>query len=132
MIAPNSRRNDYTIIAERIRQAVENHQFDIGMKNQLHFTCSIGATMFPFLSIAPNALSWDRVVELADSCLYAAKRSGRNTWVGVVPTDLATIEDLIPDLANHLPNLILTGKLKMENNLSGDSMINWVDRQYPD
>jgi hypothetical protein len=26
--------------------------------------------------------AWENVVDLADRCLYAAKRSGRNGWVG--------------------------------------------------
>jgi hypothetical protein len=106
---------------------VGTHQFDIGLEKPLHLTCSIGAAVFPFLSNWPEALSWDRVVELADACLYAAKRSGRNAWVGVIPTDLATLEDLTPHLAEHLHGLIREGKLEMKTSLPDNALVCWAD-----
>lgn len=127
VVARNSRRSNYMVLVERIRQAVETHQFDIGMEKPLHLTCSIGAAVFPFLSKWPEALSWDRVVELADTCLYAAKRSGRNAWVGVIPTDLATLEDLTPHLAEHLHGLIREGKLEMKTSLPDNVEVCWAD-----
>jgi diguanylate cyclase (GGDEF)-like protein len=127
VVARNSRRSNYMVLVERIRRAVESHQFDIGMEKPLRLTCSIGAAVFPFLSTWPEALSWDRVVELADACLYAAKRSGRNAWVGIIPTGLAVLDDLTPHLAEHLPDLLQEGKLEMKTSLPDDVVICWTD-----
>ena len=127
VVARNSRRSNYMVLVERIRRAVESHQFDIGMEKPLRLTCSIGAAVFPFLSTWPEALSWDRVVELADACLYAAKRSGRNAWVGIIPTGLAGLDDLTPHLAEHLPDLLQEGKLEMKTSLPDDVVLCWTD-----
>ena len=32
-----------------------------------------------------DRLNWEQVVHIADECLYAAKRRGRNAWAGVAP-----------------------------------------------
>ena len=106
---------------------MKDHPFDIGMDEPLHLTCSIGAAVFPFLSCEPEVLSWDRVIGLADTCLYAAKRSGRNAWIGIISTELATIEDINADLAKNLPNLIQEGKLIMKTNFPDDVAICWPD-----
>ena len=127
VVARNARGSDYMFLAERIRLSVENHQFDIGLEKPLHLTCSIGAAVFPFLSDSPEALSWDRVVELADACQYTAKRSGRNAWVGITLTGLATLEDITPNLAQNLPGLIKEGKLEMKTSLPANVVICWTD-----
>ena len=120
-------RENYTILVERIRKAVETHQFDIGKESPLHLTCSIGAAVFPFLTNCPEALSWEKVVDLADVCLYAAKRSGRNAWVAIKSTESAISDDLTPDLAKHLPGLIQEGKLEMKTSLKENVIVCWVD-----
>ena len=127
VVSRNVRRENYTVLLERIRHAVETHPFDICKESPLHLTCSIGAAVFPFLTKFPDVLSWDKVVNLADACLYAAKRSGRNAWVGIIPTDLATSEDLTPDLAKHLPGLIQDGKMK--TSLKENVFVRWTDWQ---
>ena len=71
--------------AERIRAAVAAHPFDLGDGRVLHRTCSIGFAGYPFFPGDPDRLNWEQVVTLADECLYAAKRHGRNAWVGVAP-----------------------------------------------
>jgi hypothetical protein len=47
-------------------------------------TCSIGFVPFPLHPEAPDLGSWRVAIEVADQCLYAAKRSGRNRWVGAI------------------------------------------------
>jgi diguanylate cyclase (GGDEF)-like protein len=126
VVSRNARGECYSVLIERIRQVVESYPFDIGIERPIHLTCSIGAAVFPFLSNFPDALSWDRVVDLADACLYAAKRSGRNAWVGIVSTDLASREDLTPDLAKYLPEYIQEGKLEMNTSLQNKN-VNWGD-----
>jgi len=117
VVSLNVQREYDTILIERIRQAVETNKFHIGKESPIHLTCSIGAALFPFLTNRPEALSWEKAVDLADTCLYAAKRSGRNAWVTITSTNLTISEDLTPDLAKHLPGLIKKGKLKIKTNL---------------
>ena len=70
-------------LAERLRAAVERQIFQLGSDAVLHKTCSLGFALFPFYPLHPTALNWEQVVDRADQALYAAKRAGRNTWVGV-------------------------------------------------
>jgi diguanylate cyclase (GGDEF)-like protein len=127
VVSRNAYGECYPLLVERIRQDVETYQFDIGTVKPIHLTCSIGTAIFPFIPSCPDALSWEKVVDLADACLYAAKRSGRNTWVGINATDCAVQEDLMPDLAKNLPELIQEGKLKMKTSLSENITVCWAD-----
>jgi two-component system cell cycle response regulator len=65
------------IAAERIRESIESYHFSVvkqGTARQTHhITVSIGVASFPTDSSDPIEL-----VEMADSALYRAKRSGRN------------------------------------------------------
>lgn len=66
---------DAVLVAERIRQAIENHEF-IFNENSLHVTISGGVTVFDVeknLIYSPNEL-----VNQADNALYVSKNSGRN------------------------------------------------------
>jgi len=110
---------------ERIRQAVEGHEFRVGSEAPLHLTCSAGAAVFPFLPDFPEACDWERVLEIADTCLYAAKRSGRNAWVWVVSTDRACPETLPPDLPRRIEDLAQAGLLKGHSSLPPGTAIRW-------
>ncbi|MFC5435105.1 diguanylate cyclase [Rhodanobacter umsongensis] len=82
------------LLAERLRAMVAAHPFELGDGRVIHRTCSIGFAGYPFFAKAPRRLNWEQVVSLADECLYAAKRRGRNAWAGVkagdtIPDDLS-------------------------------------------
>ncbi len=127
VVARNVCRDNYVFLVERIRRAVETHRFDIGERKALRLTCSVGAAAFPFLQKFPDGLSWDRVVEVADASLYAAKHSGRNAWVGIIPTAKATMEDLTSDFVKNIPELIDCGKLEMKTNLPDNVIVSWSE-----
>jgi len=84
----NDRREGGTI-AEKIREAVAARTFTLPDGDALHVTCSIGFAAFPFSTVEPGALDWERVIDLADLALYEAKRGGRNGWVGFDGTTVA-------------------------------------------
>ncbi|MFV0596508.1 diguanylate cyclase [Shewanella sp.] len=68
VLLPNSGFTHATSLAERIRVAVENHEFNHGLR----ITTSAGfSTCYP-------TDSWDSWLERADKALYRAKASGRN------------------------------------------------------
>lgn len=76
-------------LAERIRMQVAAHPFVLDDGRVLQRTCSLGFAGFPLYPAAPERMSWEVSVKLADQCLYEAKHGGRNAWVGVRPTTQA-------------------------------------------
>jgi diguanylate cyclase (GGDEF)-like protein len=84
IIARFTNRQQAAATAERLRQAVERHVTTLADGRPIRITCSIGFAAFPFDLAMPDALGWDAVVALADQAGYAAKRAGRNAWVGLV------------------------------------------------
>jgi len=71
-------------LAERIRQAIEAHVFRGRLGETFHVTCSVGFFALR-VSGARIALEWPSMLKVSDLAMYAAKSSGRNTWVGVIP-----------------------------------------------
>lgn len=84
------------VAAERVRAAVEDHSFNATRPGSHetprthHITISIGVSSFPDDARDPVEL-----VELADSALYRAKRTGRNRVCAYRPS-LAETEDPKP------------------------------------
>ena len=76
-------RSEAPALAEKLRAAVEAHEFRLADGSLLRRTCSIGFALYPFSPARPRAIPWEEIVDLADFGLYAAKRSGRNGWVGI-------------------------------------------------
>ncbi len=85
--ARHSQRRDIPIVVERIRRSVEAWRFTLPDGEMIRRTCSIGFAAYPF--VADHPLGWKDVVDLADQCLYQAKTTGRNRWVGHVGSSLA-------------------------------------------
>ena len=85
------------VAAERVRAAVEKQEFSAVRKGGSgdlkthHITISIGVAAFPDDARDPIEL-----VELADSALYRAKRSGRNRICAYRPSLAATEKPLPP------------------------------------
>jgi diguanylate cyclase (GGDEF)-like protein len=71
------------LLAERIRANVDSHIFELGSKQFINCSCSIGITSFPFLKQSFEALTWEQTLNFADLALYLAKNNGRNTWVSL-------------------------------------------------
>ncbi|MFT7724307.1 MAG: diguanylate cyclase [Roseateles sp.] len=82
-VARDTDRERAAELAERMRAAIAATPFRLADGSQLAVTCSIGFACVPFDPERPQARSWQQVVNLADRGLYAAKRAGRNAWVGV-------------------------------------------------
>jgi diguanylate cyclase (GGDEF)-like protein len=81
-------------LPERVRRMIERTAFDLGDGQIAHITCSIGFTCYPARVSDLHAVTLEQVVTLADRALYAAKKAGRNAWVGLLGTAGATAERL--------------------------------------
>lgn len=93
-------------IAEKIRQAIANHAFDVGLSNKFHLSSSLGFALYPFSHYAPHSITWDQVHLLADHALYKSKAAGRNTWTGIIQSDIelpfSTLNSLVPNVDNAI------------------------------
>ncbi|KQV94089.1 diguanylate cyclase [Pelomonas sp. Root1237] len=77
------------VLAERLRASIAAHDFVLDDGQVLRKTCSIGYACHPLQPDAQGAApaDWNDTVALADQCLYVAKASGRDVWVGVTAID---------------------------------------------
>ncbi|HEY0063115.1 MAG TPA: diguanylate cyclase [Telluria sp.] len=104
IVARNMDREQGGVLAEQICAAVRAHPFDIGHGVVLRKTCSVGYTAFPVLSGTPEKFDWEQALELADQCMYAAKKSGRDGWVGCLLLDQdAAAAPLLHGTAHEMP-----------------------------
>jgi len=76
LILPQTRLDGAMIVAERLRQSVEDYHFRIGGES-IKITISCGVTEFK------TGMSKGDLIEKSDTGLYKAKRSGRNKVISV-------------------------------------------------
>jgi diguanylate cyclase (GGDEF)-like protein len=126
VVARNTNRNEAAAMAERIRSAVEQHTFEVGTGVPIRKTCSLGFSVFPFAASAPEACAWEQVVDLVDHCMYAAKRAGRNAWVGIGPAADFSASELPEHLATEAPRLLRGGRLLVQSSLPPGQRLEWA------
>ena len=113
ILARNADRAQANVLASSVCEAVRSHAFDLGNGVVLRKTCSLGFTAFPLLPGQPDRFGWEEAVELADQCLYVAKNSCRDGWVGCLVQDTAQtdVDGALPgvqDLAARGQGLVLS------------------------
>ncbi|MYM21166.1 diguanylate cyclase [Duganella sp. FT135W] len=119
VLARATHRDEAAGVAERMRRAVAERDFELPDGGRLAKTCSIGFACFPFLPDQPRLLSWSQVVELADQGLYIAKRSGRNAWAALYSTESTRAEGVFPRLMQQLGDAVADGEVRLVTNLEG-------------
>ncbi|MBY0241472.1 MAG: diguanylate cyclase [Burkholderiaceae bacterium] len=87
-------RSQGPVMAEKIRVAVASHAFVLPDGTVLRKTVSIGYAACPPAPGRMDGVTLDSVQQLADTALYAAKRSWRDAWVGV-SLDAAAPDDAV-------------------------------------
>ena len=75
VVLPQTDRRQATVLADRLRRAVESYVLDLGEGGQVDGVCaSIGVAAYPV-----NGDTMDDVLTAADSAVYDAKEQGGNT-----------------------------------------------------
>jgi diguanylate cyclase (GGDEF)-like protein len=110
-----SDRRTGSVLAERIRAAVEQRVFECGDGRTVQRTCSLGFAAFPFSIAHPDAVTWEQVVAIADQALYRAKHAGSNRWVGVSASDTAPAAQFRQRPGNLLEQWIEDGTVMTES-----------------
>ena len=113
-------------LAERIRKNLAEHQYQLGGGNVGRLSGSIGFSMYPFSPLKKaNLLTWEQVVALADHSAYAAKKNGRNAWVGVYGTRKSVWEEFAK---TEIDILALAGQGMLSIRSSLESLIDTVKK----
>jgi diguanylate cyclase (GGDEF)-like protein len=119
VLARATHRDEAAGVAERMRRAVAERDFELPDGGRLAKTCSIGFACFPFLPAQPRLLSWPQVVELADQGLYVAKRSGRNGWAAVYSTEATQPDGIFNRVMQQLGAAVAEGEVRLVTSLAG-------------
>jgi len=114
-------------LAERLRESVASHVFRPDDDLELSTTCSIGFAGHPLLTHDPEAIGWEAVVMLAQSALDAGRRTGRNSWVGVVGDASTPCQGLQALLADGPAELIAKDRLRVVTSFDDGTVVRWEE-----
>jgi diguanylate cyclase (GGDEF)-like protein len=115
LVSRFSDRRTGSVLAERVRTAIEAREFDLGEGRVVRRTCSIGFASFPFSIAHPDALSWEQVVAIADQARQRSKAAGGNASTGVAATESASEAQLRPQPASSLEYWLQDGTVTTES-----------------
>ncbi len=112
-------------LAERLRKAIEEHEFILDDHQKIKKTCSIGFVAFPLVLDKPEVCTWLEVIDIADRCLYAAKNSSRNAWVGLSQPLEEQNDALVSEVIRNIGNVVVKQKINIESSLNDTSSLRW-------
>ena len=125
VVARRADRHAADIIARKILDEVRSRVYPVTGGRPLNLTCSVGYSAFPVVLGEPAAFGWEEVVEIADQCLYAAKRSGRDAFVGVYLEGPDVSPDVASRLLSELPELVSEGKVALKTSFTDGRALDW-------
>jgi diguanylate cyclase (GGDEF)-like protein len=115
LVAKRSDREKAHLIAEKLCHALRDHSVVLPDGRRLRCTISIGFAVFPILDQNPEAFTWEDTLQVADQCLYAVKRAGRDGWVGVHTLGPLDSVELAPRLRVDLEGLVREGHVHVRS-----------------
>ncbi len=115
---------DGALLAEKLRQKIASNLFPIEGGGALRVSCSAGFVELPLSGEATFDLNWIDLLNLADSCLYAAKASGRNAWVGM-RASIGSKTMQRAELRRPLAELAESGRWALESSLGSRAELRW-------
>ena len=98
IVTRSFRRASAADYAERLRAAVEAVGHTLAADGGPACTVSIGFAAFPFVPSEPEALSWEKTLDLADHALRQTKARRRNSYTGLVArehVDTAAVSEFL-------------------------------------
>lgn len=125
MVARFSNRKAAPLMAERLRRALHEHPFNSGDGRQVRRTCSIGFACFPYLPGSPLTFSWGQVVDIAEMCLLAAKRTRGDCWVGLEAHSTHETQLTYQAIATRPQQLINQNHLLLHTSLEPGRYLQW-------
>ena len=125
IVARNTNQPMAAQVAERIRSAVAAHDFLLENGTVLRRTVSLGFAFFPFTASQPDLFDWQKIIDLADLAMYAAKRGGRNAWIGLVAAPGADPAHLQAGIPHGLEALLEAGQVQILTSLPPDTVFHW-------
>lgn len=84
VVALGTAREAAALLAARILDALGGQPMGLGDDLRLRVTASLGWALYPALPQAPQQVSIERALYLADAGVYLSKRQGRNRACGIV------------------------------------------------
>jgi diguanylate cyclase (GGDEF)-like protein len=79
-------------LAEKVRSRISKQIFRLADGKAARCTCSVGFCAYPFVRSAPDLLTWEQTLAIADAGLNYAKKL-RNHWVGIASTERSGMLD---------------------------------------
>ncbi|MFS1702002.1 diguanylate cyclase [Alteromonas sp. AMM-1] len=83
-VCRNTSRLEAVTLATRLHQSLHQESFSLNDQTRLKITCSIGFCVLPLYPDDPTKLEWSEYFAILDDCLYAAKSSGKDCWIGLL------------------------------------------------
>ncbi len=114
IVSRNADRESVQSMAERLRRLVENHEFDLGDGTKTRLTWSIGFCAYPFNVENPDLLDWEKIVSVADTALYIAKKNGRNAWVGLYGGPRGNRADILQVVKDDIEGALARDEVVLE------------------
>ena len=93
-------------LAERISESVGKHVIQLGNGQVARMTVSVGFACFPFIRAFPDAVTWEQVLQFADSAMYEAKQQ-RDGWVGFLSTENTIAQEGVLRMIQETPNQLV-------------------------
>jgi len=116
VVARRVDRETVDAVARKVHDAIHNHPFTLPDGGVIRLTCSVGFAAYPLDPRDPAAFRWEECLEAADLCLYAAKKSGRDAWVGIL-ADLTAEGTLGTVKITDLPSLLTKGRVILRSSV---------------
>jgi diguanylate cyclase (GGDEF)-like protein len=112
-------------LAEKLRRAVAEHNFDLVGGSEVRLSCSVGFAFYPFFPEKPGLVSGEQVLSIADRALYLGKASGRNAWVGIYSNGGATLPNLLERIQDELDALVREGVVEIRASFADPERMVW-------
>lgn len=122
-VCRNTNRLEAVALADRLQQGIRDHDFELSQQKSINISCSIGFCVLPLYPSTPSKLNWDSYFGLLDECLYAAKRSGKDCWIGLTG-EKSESPDRIKTVLEEKYDLPPT---RVQTSLNHLSSINWAE-----